>query len=170
VSGAIPSSQPAWSVVPATIDHAREMAPRLREPDVAEIWATAGMAALDHLEYAVAVSVSALAWIVEGEVACLFGVCAPALIGAVGHPWLLSTGLVARHPMPFLRRYRPYLAQLLMLYPSLVSYIDARYATAVRWVRWMGFTVSAPMPFGPFGMPHRRFTMSREDFFAAEEA
>jgi hypothetical protein len=169
MSAVMISAPPSWSVVPATIDHAREMAPRLREADVAEIWATAGMAALEHLHYAVAVSVSALAWIVEGEVACLFGVCAPALLGAVGQPWLLSTGLVARHPMPFLRRYRPYLEHILTLYPTLVSYIDARYTTAVRWVRWMGFTVSSPTPFGPFGMPHHRFTMSRDASFAAEE-
>jgi hypothetical protein len=156
------NSRLAWSVEPATLDHARAMAPRLRAADAAEIWATAGMTALDHLEYAIVVSVSALAWIVEGEVACLFGVAAPAVLGAVGHPWLLSTAVVVRHPMPFLRRYRPYLEHLLALYPVLMNYIDARYAMAVRWVRWMGFTVAEAVPFGPFGMLHHPFWLGRE--------
>jgi hypothetical protein len=35
----------------------------------------------------------------------------------------------------------------------LENFIDARYEAAVRWAKWLGFDVGAPVPYGPAGMP-----------------
>ncbi|MFM0151447.1 hypothetical protein [Paraburkholderia sediminicola] len=144
-------------VVPATLEHAIAMAPRMREADRAECWALARLTPLEALEVSVQTAVYAWTWLVDGEPACMFGVGARSMIGDTGTPWLLSTDLVAKYPMPFLRGYRTYLQKMRAIYPHLSNVVDARYTTCVRWLGWLGFKVYDPVPMGPDGVLFHRF-------------
>lgn len=148
-------------VVPAEPWHAQDMAPRLRPEDLLEMQAATAEDPELALERAIRESVLAFAWIVEGRVACLFGIAlgTHSVIGGAAHPWLMSTALVAQHRYAFLRRYRPYLARFANVYPVLYNYVDARYAKSVRWLRWMGFTLHPAEPYGRLGLPHHRFEL-----------
>lgn len=146
-------------IVTATLDHAIAMAPRMRDADAAECWALARLDPLAALRVSLETAVYAWTWLVDDEPACMFGVGTRNLIGAEGVPWLLSTELVARHRVTFLRGYRPYLAQMRGAFPYLHNVVDARYVTCVRWLRHLGFVVHDAEPMGPAGELFHRFEM-----------
>ncbi|MGL4315342.1 MAG: hypothetical protein ACRCTL_01810 [Pseudomonas sp.] len=80
---------------------------------------------------------------------------------STGVPWLVSTIHIERHARGFLRACRPLLADMLTRHPQLLNLIDARNTNAIRWLEWLGFRMSEPMPAGVRGLPFRLFTMTR---------
>lgn len=80
---------------------------------------------------------------------------------AIGVPWLVSTVHIERHARGFLRACRPLLADMLTRHERLLNMIDSRNTAAIRWLEWLGFTMSEPMPAGVRGLPFRLFTMTR---------
>lgn len=146
-------------VVTATVDHAAEMAPRMRAADAAECWALARLSPLDALRLSLDTAVYAWTWLVDERPACMFGVGTRNLIGLEGVPWLLTTDLVAEHRVTFLRGCQPYLAHMRGAFPYLQNVVDARYVTCVRWLRRLGFVVHDAEPMGPAGELFHRFEM-----------
>ena len=140
-------------VITATRDHAIDMAPRMRPADCMEVYAASLQSPLCALDYGVCWSTLAWSWVVDGKIACMWGVGGinGSMLDRTGIPWLLSTDIVEQHQKTFLRNYRPYLARMLTVHPVLENYVDARYETAIRWLRWLGFTISDPGAFGVEG-------------------
>ena len=152
-----------YTVVEARLDHARAMAPVMRPGDRGEIWAAAGVDPLRGLKISLDASLYAWTWLIDDQPACMFGVGATSLLSGTGIPWLLSATLVDRHWLPFLKYYRPFLERMRADFPILTNWVDARYAAALRWLRWMGFQVFPAEPYGPFAMPHHRFELRSVD-------
>lgn len=152
-------------LLPATREHARELAPRMRAADAAEVLASGGYTPIEALVGAL--DLSERAWTLElgGEVAALFGVVPlrGTVLGPVqaGVIWALTGTTVERHRKSFARVSRDVLPALLEEYPALVNYVDDRYAAALRWAAWLGFDVGPPEPFGLHGLPFRRIVIRR---------
>jgi hypothetical protein len=89
----------------------------------------------------------------------MWGVNPATLIGPTGIPWLLGSDLVPLHRKVFLRENKRWVAHALDLFPLLRNVVDARYAEAIRWIRWMGFTLHAPRAMGIHGEAFIPFTM-----------
>lgn len=149
-------------LVPATKEHARAMAPRMREAEVAEVMASAGLAPEAMLCAELARSSVAWAWIVEGEVGCMFGIATGALLDIDSYPWFLTTPLVERHSRHFARACRELLPELLEHHPRLVGMVDARYALSIRWLTWLGAKISPAQPWGVEGRPFCRFVIGEQ--------
>jgi len=147
------------NVVPATFDHAAQMAPRMRLSDRREIWAS-GMRT--PLKVLMASLRAAPAWCgtADGVPVCMYGIVPAA--AHVGVPWLLGTDDLPRYAVPFLRGSRLYIDRARREFQLLTNYIDARNETSIAWVRWLGFSVLPAVPFGPFGLPFHRFEMRRD--------
>ncbi len=140
------------TVVPATRELAELLAPLMRAEDVAELRA-GGLTPLEGLLQSIEGSDVAQAVMVGGQVGAMFGVGPLAGVNErVGQVWFLTGRLMSKHPAAFVRLARPAIASMLELYPVLFNVIDARYAAAVRWVKWLGFEVGEPQPFGPAGV------------------
>lgn len=148
-------------IVPATLAHAEAMAPHLRQADRDEIWAASMSLPADSLRNGVMASRDAWAGLIDGEVACLFGVAPQSLMTGSGYAWMLATPLIERHQLLFLRRCRPMVAEMLCGFNYLHNYVDARNAKAIRWLRWLGFTIHDPAPHGVLGLPFHHFEMRR---------
>jgi len=147
------------AIVPATAEHAAAMAPRMREADRQEVWATSMSTPLDALERSLARSRRAHAGLADGVVVCLFGVAPVTVMGDVGMPWLLGSEELPRYAVPFLRRNRPYVAAMSRDYRVLTNYVDARNALSIRWLRWLGFAIMSTEPYGALKLPFHRFEM-----------
>lgn len=143
-------------IVPATEAMVPAFADNARAADVAECWALGrvlpGQAMLSGVRTG-----RAWAGFVDDEPVCLFGVRTTSLLGREGVPWMLGTDAVERYQVPFLRQCRPIVAGWRSEYDSLVNWVDERNTVAQRWLRWLGFTLDAPAPFGVEGLPFRRF-------------
>lgn len=124
----------------------------MRAEDVAEL-AALNQQPLPALVESLRASELALALVVGGQVAAMFGVGQlPGVSARVGQAWVLTGEAVTAHPKVFLKTSRLAVAQLLELYPVLFNLVDTRYTASLRWLQWLGFEIGAPLPFGPTGV------------------
>lgn len=135
------------TMLPAALDDARELAPLLRAEDRAEVLAL-GCEPVDGLLQSLTASREAWTWRDEGRIICIGGVAPLSLIGQTGVPWLLGSDLVPVHRRAFMLETRRMVARWLGMFSVLWNVVDARYAEAIRWLRWLGFTLGEPLPIG----------------------
>lgn len=142
---------------PATAADVADLAPRMRQADRNEVWASHRNLPDEALARSLRHSTHAWAGLADGRLVCLWGVCPASLISRVGVPWLLGSDEVETHQVAFLRRSRPALAEMLETYTVLTNWVDARNRVSMRWLRWLGFTLFPAQPFGPDRLPFHRF-------------
>lgn len=145
-------------IVPATMEHAVAIAPRLRLEDALEIRRGGLIDPLDVITRSIAMSLHSWAWLIEERPAAVFGVAGD-LIGRTAMPWLLTTDDVPRHAKTFWKVSLALKPLMCEAYPGLAGYCDARYEASARWLKRLGFTLHGPEPFGAIGMPFYRFSM-----------
>ncbi len=148
--------------VAATEAHARELAPRMRAADAAEVLASGGLSPLDALLESLRASTWAWAALFDGQLGALFGVAEGPFLMFRAYPWALTSDVVERHQGAFLRACRVVLEAWTEQYPLLEQAVDARYGAALRWAAHLGFQVDPPAPFGVFGLPFCRITLRRD--------
>ena len=117
----------------------------MRQSDKDEIWASHNAEPLEAL--LVSLESSVHTWVVRmGEKAVgIFGVAGT---GEVGSPWLLGTDELSRYQSRFLRGTRECLDWLLTQYSMLENYVDQRNTISIKWLKWCGYTISEPAPYG----------------------
>lgn len=145
-------------IVPATMEHARRI--NLRPGDAAEI-AALGVTKEEGLRKSLDRSLWAETYFVDGEPAAIMGVVLPCLLGRTASPWLMTSPLVEREWNFFLRHCRIKVGEMLAEWDVLMNYVHADYRSAVRWLRWLRFTIDPPLPIAPQGALFHRFHMER---------
>lgn len=140
----------------ATLRHVHLLAPRLREPDRLEIWASGGNRPAQSLRKSLALSLFARTAFIDGEAAAMFGV---RVVGDVAIPWLLTTDTVDRHPLEFYRAAKLIAAALRARFPRMLQMVDARHPAALSFVERLGFEVGAAEPFGLEQLPFHRVSI-----------
>ena len=150
-----------YAIVPTETRHIAALAATMRKADVDEIWASNRLRPSEALMYSVMVSRNPMTGLVDGEVVCIFGVThTGAVLGGPAYaPWMLGSDTLAKHALPFLRLSREYALSLKRDYDLLRNHVDARNAMAIRWLRWLGFDILDPVPFGPDQLPFHPFEM-----------
>jgi len=133
------------------------MAHRMRQADVMEVWATNRSRPLEALAKSTRLSEKARTGLIDGEIVCMFGVYRQNLMGARGTIWLLGTDLLQKHGRRFLRRNRDETDRLSNGFSLLENYCDARNTVAIRWLKWLGFTIDPPAPHGVYNLPFHHF-------------
>lgn len=137
---------------------AAALAARLRPGDLAECQAT-GLSPEEVILRSVRGSFCAwAAWDGDRPLAA-WGAQAPMLFGGVAYPWLLTGPEVVNHKRLFLRLNRSFVVRLTQTHPRLEVFVLASYDTAVRWLRWLGFSIGETIPIGPDGTLFRRATI-----------
>lgn len=144
---------------PAHPDDAVYLAPSLRDSDRQEVAATHV-----NVEHAVrfAIQFSPICDIAElnGLPAVVLG-CGERDGGAVGVPWLLATNAVRPLPGALTKLGQAYVKRFLARWPTLMNHVDARNTASIEWLRFLGFEIREPIPFGLRGEPFHPFVMVR---------
>lgn len=156
-------AEPVIEVVPARAAHLRSIARRMRAADRDEVFAASGRSPLASLTYSL--RHSAVAWValIDGRPEVIFGVADLNVLARVGAPWLLGTDAVTLHRTAFLRGSVDWRRQLLARYDRLRNLVDDRNVASKRWLSWLGFTLSEPVPIGHEGVAFRLFELRRGD-------
>lgn len=149
-------------LVPASEEHARVMAPLLRDADLQEIKAGAGWN-MDPAELLKeSVRRSSLVWCAldeQGPVA-IFGLAILDAALGIAAPWMMGTPrLTGTHRRQFVRQSREWVNQWAAQWKVLTNFVDARNKESIRWLKSLGFTIHPAQPFGPTGMLFRRFEL-----------
>lgn len=129
--------------------------------DAAEVWAMGRKTPLEALEASAKVSRETFVGLADHEPICAFGIGQRTLMDNVGIPWLLGTPEIRKHPRPFLNLSKHWIdaAMWSYSYERLENWVDVRHTRAVKWLKWLGFTIEEPTPFGPDRMLFHRFHM-----------
>lgn len=147
-----------YAIVPATSEHAAELARHMRFADRAEVWASHRASPSQAVASSLQASRDAYAGLAGERVLCLFGVATATVLSSTGAPWMLAAPTLRLHSRAFLRGSRQIVNGWRAEYDELVNYVDARNARAIRWLRWLGFEIEAAQPFGPDQLPFHRFS------------
>ncbi len=126
-------------MVQATMEHAAQMAPKMRDEDVAEVGAL-GFSPLEALQISLSTSSIAHAALLDGEPVAMWGICPENILGGgKALVWLLGTSQATRHGKTVLRASRTFVDYVQQEYDVLECFTDERYVAAVRLVYWLGF-------------------------------
>lgn len=131
----------------------------LRLADRDEITAMSGPDTLATIRRSTKRSTLLAVALVDGELACIFGLVPRCLLTGSGAPWMLGTNLLDQHSRSLMRRCRGYISAMQNECSHLENYVDARNARSIRWLQRLGFTVHAPQPMGVARLPFHRFDL-----------
>lgn len=146
-----------YEMVPATADLAEQLIPNMREADRVEAWAAGMMTSREALLSSLDISPDPQAILGDGRVLTIFGIGTWTVLALRGIPWLLTAEEMPRHARRLIPLSRAYIDDARRRYKSMGNYVDARNTKAIRWVRWLGFTVDPAKPFGPQKVPFNYF-------------
>ena len=132
-----------------TVDRANkrdclELAPKMRQSDIQEIWSsgrhtpTSGL--LDSLEVS---GEHAYSLKLDGEVVGIFGVAPLGLLSNsrnVGIVWLMGSDNMTTNKKGFYKVSQRYLTKFLGLYKTVFNYVDERNTGSAKWLESLGFT------------------------------
>lgn len=145
-----------YSVREATLADAEYLAPRLRDEDIAEIYASSGRFALDAITRGLQ---AGPAWVAEdllGPIG-IYGAC-PTLDPSVGSPWMLATPRLLKHQRQFVKDCPDAVARLQAPFRKMENMVDARNHVHVKWLAWCGFEFVQLVPrWGFQGLPFYHF-------------
>ena len=131
----------------------------MRATDVAEILASSGGAPLPVLEQALLLSQPAHLITFQGKALAIGGIVPFSDIAAC--PWQLCTHDADHHGKGLIRLGRQAITHWLTRFEHLGNMVDARNKQSIKWLRYMGFAFSDPVPHGAEGMPFIPFSISR---------
>lgn len=150
-----------WTIEQATVADAHRIALHMTPADAAEVWAIGHWTPLQALLRSISLSVRARTWFVDGEPVCIGGFAVPSLLGDTANPWMLGTPALRASKYAFLRNYRTQIDYMLAHYPVLETWVDARHNVCLRWLKWTGFDIYEPVPYGVDGLPFRKVEIVR---------
>lgn len=138
-------------------EHGRAVAAGMRESDRREIYYMTTLEPLSAVLLTVSHAVAVWTCMVDGEPAAIFGITRRSRLSTVGVPWLLSTDRLNRVPMAVMRRSKVYFDRMMRAFPVMENHVLAENTSTVGWLKWLGFDMEEPRPYGAFGAAFIRF-------------
>ncbi len=149
-------------IIPATPEHVDHICARIRKPDLDELWATCMQKPITALQSGLKHSEVAMTAVVDDVPICVWGVVRESIMLNVGTPWMVGSRDLDKEAVRFIRYCRDPVMKLFDNYDILENYVDSRNTRSIRWLKWLGFTIDDPKPYGVFNLPFHRFWMTRE--------
>jgi hypothetical protein len=130
------------------------LALRLRAADSLEVKRSSGLEPFDVLVDSCRASAPRCGTLlIDDEIAAMYGVAKPDILGDIAVPWLLTSDVVERHAWTFFRIAKVVVDAWAEENPVLVQMVDNEYEGAKRFLKALGFKIYQPQAYGPFGSP-----------------
>lgn len=140
-------------------EHLDIVAANMRADDVREIWAAGKRTPLLSLKMSYSLSKYRKTIMLDDAPIGLFGVVPVSVLGSIGTPWMLGTDGITKISRKFLRGCRYYMPEMISGFNRLENYIDARNTVSIQWLKWLGFVIMDPEPYGHLNLPFHKFYM-----------
>lgn len=154
--------------------HIMALARDIRKEDLHEVEAGAGMGVEVVVQESVRLSTygGAIFWKeslsdlppseeYQNGLACIWGVCPVEGLEGAGIPWLLGTKEMDRHPRLVMECGWQQLTLMQQRFNYLYNYVHASNKRSIRFLKWLGFRLEEPAPWGAAGEMFRRFSWSK---------
>ncbi len=126
-------------IVPATEEHAIDLAPRLRRDDKWEVMCSSGLASLPALTQSVQFSDYCWTALLDGRPEIMWGVCKFPPDPSMGIVWLLSSEELYRIPGRFMKETAIYLSKMLKVFDTLFNYVHTGNIKSIKWLEANSF-------------------------------
>lgn len=146
-------------IVPASATHVAVIADGARQADRDELWASSFSTVAEVLYRGLQASTHSWTVLYDDLPVAMAGVVPWSMLGGKGVPWMVATVDIERHPKPFAKLSKTYVAEMLRQYSHLINFVDDRNTMAIRYLKWLGFAMYDPEPHGVLKLPFRRFEM-----------
>ena len=93
----------------------------------------------------------------DGVPVVIFGVNRRSSLSNVGVPWMVATDEIERAPLAIWHKSREYFERIARAFPLLENHVLAENRPSAIWLRWLGFDMQEPAPYGAFGASFIRF-------------
>lgn len=144
-----------------TLDMVEYIAAHMRDADRAEVWASHKKTPLESLVQGWDSSHFAVIVTVDNVPCVMIGLVKRDVLSGHGIPWLLGTEGALKHRRQFLALSPPVIQEMLSICPMLYNYVHAKNTVSIEWLRWLGFTICDPEPYGVFGEPFHKFFIEK---------
>jgi len=134
----------------------------LRKCDEQEVRAALGLDGRTALQMSFEHAVRSWAILADGDPVAVFGVSDYPHVRGQGCPWLLASERISEIWRFVLRNTKEYVFGPMMEgFDSLFNFVDVRNEASIRWLEWVGFHISNPIPFGLGGEMFHPFWLRR---------
>lgn len=153
-------------IIPATKKLIDELCAKpFRRVDVRECGAHSGRTPQESVR--IGFEKSVMCWVItlnESPIGAIGVVRNGALVNGTGIPWLLGTkelGLNSAVKRAWIKRSSEFLDLMFTVFSKLENMEDLRNKVSLRWLKWLGFTLDEPKPYGKRKLLFVRFSMDR---------
>ena len=137
------------------------IADNMRDADRIEVEASDGWKPLEALHKSLGASHLSTVACVQGVPCVVFGLVIHDIMAGTGSPWMLGTDGALKHRRQFLTETPQVIEEMLRKCVKLVNHVHVKNRESVRWLRWLGFTLEEPAPYGVVGEEFHRFYMEK---------
>ena len=145
-----------------TQDHAEYIAHRLREVDRIEAWALHRLSPTMAVNGSLFLSEHSYAVLVDDEPVLVFGVQPESMVSSTGIVWLLATDNIIKIKKQFIKRCKTVLLDLIQDYDVVYNYVYTKNTIALRWLKWLGFTIHPAEAMGAMGAKFHKVEYRRQ--------
>lgn len=131
-------------IIDATEEHVKTLVDNIREPDRVECEVLGGN--IEHMiKYSVDKSISAKAFVVNGDLVCIFGIGKINLLGGAAHPWMLATDDINKYWFSFVRRSIEVVNKWKTEHKWMQNFVHVENDLSIKWLKWLGFKFKKPI-------------------------
>ena len=134
----------------------------IRDADKRELEAASGLNYKTCLDRIYSMNDNAWTGFADNEIVAIFGVQMASYITGNGIPWMISTKAIEKNAILFIRHCKPVFKIMVKDCKTLINFVDDRNDLAKMWLRWLGFKLEDPIPYGAKQLPFRLFKMNLE--------
>lgn len=142
-----------------TDDDIQDLIDNIRPEDKVEIEALSEYSLEDTIRASIQMQADAKAWVVEGKVACVYGVVPHQDSDKTGVIWMIATDIFDENRTTFARGCKKVFEEMIKGYDYLFNYIHSANHVSIEWLQWLGFTICEPEQIGRQGETFYRFEM-----------
>ena len=134
--------------VKPTVELVEEIARNMRQADIDEVWASSNCTPLEALMSSWEISEYTTVLTVNDEACVMLGLVVRDILSGHGIPWVLGTDNSLKHKKGFFTEAPEIINQMLNVCPRLHNYVHSKNRLSIRWLKWAGFTICEPEPYG----------------------
>lgn len=137
------------------------IADNMRDEDAAEVMAVGNMTPWQAIDISIKTSHFSTVGTVDGTPVAIFGLSVHNIVTGEGSPWMLCSRQALDHKRGFFTDTPQAVEAMLNICPKLSNYVHVNNKLSIRWLKWLGFTIEEPIPYGVNGELFHPFYMVR---------
>ena len=145
--------------LPVSNEHVSHLVSNMRELDQKELIATVNWSFERILTHSVKTSVRSASVVIDGELVCIMGVTVKSMLGGEGCPWLIGTNKLNKHKKALVSESVRLLPEVMGGFERLENFVHSENKPAIRYLKYLGFTLHSPEPYGCKGEMFHKFEM-----------